>query len=89
MEMELVKLIKKKVCKYILLIIVLVIWYMTTRFGIVNEYVLPSPKKVWDTFLKMVYSKEIFIDIIISLWRISRGFIIAFVIAFVLGIRPT
>ncbi|HJC46965.1 MAG TPA: ABC transporter permease [Candidatus Lachnoclostridium pullistercoris] len=52
---------------------------------IFNAYVLPSPGKVLDSFQKMLLSGEIFQDISISMARVLRGFFIAFVLAFVLG----
>lgn len=50
-----------------------------------SPYVLPTPKKVAESFLKMLLSGEIFEDILISLGRVFKGFTIAFVCAFALG----
>lgn len=64
---------------------ILVAWYVVSRLEIFSPYVLPSPKKVWDSFWQMLQSGEIFVDIGISLGRVLKGFFIAFVLAFVLG----
>ena len=64
------------------------IWYGVCAAGVVNAYVLPSPGKVWNTFVKMVSTGEIFTDIGISFARVLRGFSIAFALAFLLaGLR--
>ncbi|MGN1231550.1 MAG: ABC transporter permease [Anaerotignum sp.] len=61
------------------------LWFLLCRLGIFSAYVLPPPEKVHQTFLKMLKSGEIFQDVIISLARILRGFSIAFLLAFALG----
>lgn len=66
--------------------IVLLIWMIVSEMERYSPYVLPSPEKVGNTFLKMVQSGEIFVDIIISYGRILRGFTIAFLLAFLLAI---
>ena len=65
--------------------VLLLVWYLVCRMEIFNAYVLPSPGKVLDSFQKMLLSGEIFQDISISMARVLRGFFIAFVLAFVLG----
>lgn len=76
---------KKFIPPLICLIILFVLWYIIYSMGIFSIYVLPSPLKVWESFWKMVVSGEVFRDIIISLGRVLKGFAIAFVLAFLLG----
>lgn len=64
---------------------VLLIWFFVCYFEIVSSYILPSPGKCLRSFFSMVKSGEIFVDIGISLSRVGRGFSIAFLIAFFLG----
>jgi sulfonate transport system permease protein len=47
--------------------------------------VLPAPAKVWSSFQKMLLSGEVFRDVMISFGRVLKGFLIAFVLAFALG----
>lgn len=61
------------------------IWYFVCRMEIVSAYVLPSPEKVWISFLKMVNTGELWRDISVSFLRVVKGFSIAFFLAFVLG----
>lgn len=70
---------------YIGILMVFVVWYVVCRLEIFSTYVLPSPAKVFDSFLKMLQSGEIFVDIAISFGRVLKGFLIAFGLAFVLG----
>ena len=72
--------------KLIPIAIILIAWYLFSYFEVWSAYLLPSPMKVWDTFLVMVQSGELFIHILASLKRVLVGFVIAFVFAFILGI---
>lgn len=67
------------------LVIVLAVWFLVCRMGIFSVYVLPSPERVFSTFMKMLQSGEIFVDIAISFGRVLKGFFIAFALAFSLG----
>ena len=64
---------------------VFLIWYLVCRMEVVSAYVLPSPARVWTSFLKMVKTGELGRDISISFLRVMKGFAIAFLFAFVLG----
>ncbi len=67
------------------MLIVLGVWFVVSRLEIFSPYVLPAPEKVFSSFLKMLQSGEIFVDITISSGRVLKGFLIAFVLAFALG----
>ena len=78
---------KKKVIKTCISIMILfLIWTIVTETGLVNSYILPSPFKVLESFLKMVQSGEIFEDIYISYIRVLQGFFLATFLAFILAI---
>lgn len=70
---------------FIGILIILAAWFVVCRLEIFSTYVLPTPEKVWDSFLKMLIAGEIFEDIVISFGRVLKGFLIAFALAFVLG----
>lgn len=74
-----------RVAPLIGVVLVLVVWVAVSRLGLVSPYVLPTPEKVLGTFLKMLQSGELFVDIAISFGRVLKGFAIAFLLAFVLG----
>ena len=64
---------------------VVLVWYMVSRLGLLSAYVLPPPSKVWSSFIKMLVTWELWKDIYISYVRVMKGFSIAFVLAFLLG----
>lgn len=64
---------------------VVLVWYMVSRLGLLSAYVLPPPSKVWSSFIKMLVTGELWKDIYISYVRVMKGFFIAFVLAFLLG----
>ena len=70
---------------FIGIIIFFSIWYAVSELGIFSTFVLPTPGKVLESFLKMIESGELFVDIAISFGRVVRGFLIAFLLAFILG----
>lgn len=71
---------------FIGILILFCAWFVVCKLEIFSAYVLPTPEKVFRSFMKMVESGEIFVDIAISFGRVLKGFLIAFVLAFVLGI---
>lgn len=75
----------KLIPPFFFIFLILILWHITSSLHILNEYILPSPKRVFRTFLNLSASGEIYTDIAISLIRVARGFSIAFCIAFVLG----
>lgn len=64
---------------------VVLVWYMVSRLRLLSAYVLPPPSKVWSSFIKMLVTGELWKDIYISYVRVMKGFSIAFVLAFLLG----
>ena len=80
----------KAVKTSISVLIILAIWTIITKMELVSSYVLPSPLKVFNSFIKMIQSGEIFEDIYISYLRVLQGFFIATLLAFLLAmIRVT
>ncbi|WP_455715534.1 ABC transporter permease [Anaerosporobacter sp.] len=84
--------LSKRIKTTIFVAVLFIIWYIITELGMVSTYILPSPKKVIDSFYKMLLSGEIFEDIYISFIRVLKGFFIATFFAFILAmvriIRP-
>ena len=77
---------KSKVVKTSIAVVILIlIWQIVTQMGVVSSYILPSPSKVLDSFIKMVKSGEIFEDIYISYMRVLKGFFITTLAAFMLA----
>lgn len=79
------KTIYNKTAPYIGLFLLFMIWYFVCKMEILSPYILPSPGKVWNSFCEMLWSGDILEDITISFVRVLKGFLISFVMAFVLG----
>lgn len=75
----------KKLRPVIGVFIIFSTWFVVCRLEIFSPYVLPAPEKVLSSFLKMLQSGEILVDIAISFGRVLKGFFIAFALAFILG----
>ena len=60
--------VMKKIIKPLwALVIILIIWNLLCYLNIWSEYVLPSPMKVWNSFIAMAKSGELYKNISISL----------------------
>ncbi|HEL2773265.1 TPA: ABC transporter permease [Clostridioides difficile] len=66
--------------------IILLLWKITNYLGIWSDYILPSPEKVYSTFLNMISDGSIFINVYASMKRILIGFAISTAIGVPLGI---
>lgn len=64
---------------------VLLLWAAVCRSGLLSSYVLPPPSRVLQSFYKMLLNGELREDIAISFIRVMKGFSIAFLLAFLLG----
>ena len=66
--------------------IILLLWKITNYLGIWSDYILPSPEKVYSTFLNMISDGSIFINVYASMKRVLIGFAISTAIGVPLGI---
>lgn len=65
--------------------ILLGVWQLAVSSGIWSAYVLPSPAKVARSLWTMAESGVLWKHILVSFLRVAKGFFIAFVLAFFLG----
>ena len=70
---------------FLSILILLAVWFLLCRAEVFSPYLLPTPQKVFDSFLRMLFSGELLRDVLISFIRILKGFGIAFLLAFLLG----
>ena len=59
------------------ILILLAVWFLLCRAEVFSPYLLPTPQKVFDSFLRMLFSGELLRDVLISFIRILKGFGIA------------
>lgn len=80
--MKLISFIKQ----YIIIVVILALWFLASYSNIWSEYVLPSPQKVFFSFIQMLTNGSLIENIYISLQRVIIGFVIGFILAFFTGI---
>ena len=67
--------------------VILLLWYLGSRWHWWSAYVLPSPGKVFHTLLDMLASGELAEHLLISLRRVAIGFGISCDIAILTNVR--
>lgn len=67
-------------------LVILIIWWFGSSLHLWNDYVLPSPYKIFTVFCVMIKSGELIKHVLASLKRVVIGFTIAFSLSFSLGI---
>lgn len=76
----------KKLKGLVLPMILVVIWTTISELHIVNEYIIPSPQKIFMAAFEMIKTGELAKNMVISLGRVIAGFIITFIIAFPMAV---
>ena len=66
-------------------IIIILIWEISSRLGILNASILPAPSTIWDTLVSMIVSGEIFIHLETSLLRVIKGYALGSFLGITLG----
>lgn len=67
-------------------LLVLVLWQLAASLQIWSAYVLPSPGRVWSTFLIMLQRGELWEALLVSARRVAIGFSLAFLLAFLVSL---
>ncbi|MET1026571.1 MAG: hypothetical protein ABWY00_05340, partial [Dongiaceae bacterium] len=70
---------------FILPLLTLLAWDMTSRFGLISPLILPPPEEVLDTGLAMVQSGEIIDAVRVSLVRVFIGFSLGAMVGIAVG----
>jgi NitT/TauT family transport system permease protein len=61
-------------------------WWWLSHQSFVNQVFVPSPEKVWDTGHSLLADESIWMDLKISLFRVTAGFLLAVALALPIGI---
>jgi len=78
---------KHKFLKSVILpLFIIILWWSCSKLNIWNDYILPSPGKILSVFWSMIKSGELLTHILVSMKRVFTGFILAFILSFVLGV---
>lgn len=82
-------LIKKvgNIIEYFLLIILIIsLWFVMDAGGKLNPVIMPSPSKIFHTFIKLLSNGSLLQNALVSLFRVLKGYVLASVCGIVLGI---
>ncbi len=74
--------ILKKILPFLAIIL---IWQFLVHLKLVNEYILPAPVNIFQAFIRLAKSGELFIDLLESVKRVLVGFLIASFFGVILG----
>ena len=73
--------------EYILvLVILLIVWTIMEKQGALNTVIMPAPSKILNTFINLVKSGQLWNNLLVSLTRVLKGYLIAASLGIVFGI---
>lgn len=67
-------------------VLLIILWQITTKTGILPTKILPPPTDVYFAALELMKTGEIIHHVWVSLWRATMGFLIGGTIGFILGL---
>ena len=73
-------------CRYALLFLIIALWELFAKIGIVDEFISSSPSKIFVTIKDLVVENNLFYHIGITLYETILGFIIASVLGYVIAL---
>jgi NitT/TauT family transport system permease protein len=62
------------------------VWWGISALGLVNPVFLPSPPNVWQTAREFIGDENLWIDIKVSVWRVTAGFLLSAALAIPIGV---
>lgn len=66
-------------------ILLIVIWQLASILGLLNEHIIPAPIKVVLALVKLIENGKLQSDLLISLSRVIKGFIIGTLVGVTIG----
>ena len=66
--------IKNALLVLVLPVVIIILWFLATQHNWVNQSVLPSPQKVWNSLYKLIQTGSIWQHIGSSLSRVLKGY---------------
>ncbi len=65
---------------------ILVVWFILGNSGKLNSVIMPTPQKVGDSLVSLIEQGTLWENLVISIVRVLKGFLIAAALGVVLGI---
>jgi sulfonate transport system permease protein len=79
-------LIKHWLWYFVLPVVLLALWEGAAQAGLIHDYTMPSPEKVMKTAIELLADGTLVGNMFISVVRVIEGFLIAFIVALIIGI---
>lgn len=83
---KITNIINRKLFRYIGIFGVLILWELLPRFGMVNSRYLPPFSKILLKIIDLLENKELYMNIMVSLWRVLIGLSISLLISIFFGL---
>lgn len=77
--------IRKTILALVIPIIIVIVWSLMTTYGNIPAGVLPTIPAVGKAFVSMVESGQLQDDLLVSLGRVLKGFVVSGILGIVLG----
>lgn len=74
------KKIEIKICQFLLLIIFILAWELSSYFGILDPFIFSSPSRVVTTFIQMAKEGDLFFHIFVTMSETIVGFVLGTII---------
>ena len=75
-----------RISRIVLLVVFLLLWELTTAYGIIDSFIFSSPSKVVLCFWSMVLDKSIFLHIGVTLYETIVSFLLVTVVSLLTAI---
>jgi len=69
-----------------LIVVIILLWQIMNSSGRLNPVILPAPTKVWITFISLIKNGTLFANLLISVVRVLKGYVLAMLLGLVLGV---
>lgn len=76
---------RKIVLGFVIPIIIVVLWFYVTTYGSIPTGILPSIPRVGNTFNEMIQSGQLQQDLLVSLSRVVKGYLVSAIFGITLG----
>lgn len=77
--------IRKTVLAFVIPVIIIIAWFLATTYKDIPVGILPTIPMVGDAFVEMIQSGELKTDLLISLGRVLKGFLVSTILGIILG----
>lgn len=79
------RVVRKIILAFVIPVVILLVWFLMTTYGNIPSGVLPTIPAVGKAFVDMVKSGQLQEDLLVSLGRVLKGFLVSGILGIVLG----